>query len=123
MIDRFAGCFYDVRRANLIEHSVATLVGQRAFAIALGYEDFNDHDELRHDPMMAVLAGKLVARRFKSFMWTTRTSWSRSRRVVAKVEWTKGEANPRFVVTSLRRNAGKAKDRRCDQGRSFRIEV
>jgi hypothetical protein len=298
MIDRFAGCFHDVRRANLIEHSVATLVGQRVFAIALGYEDLNDHDELRHDPMMAVLAGKLVARRedcapvagkstlnrlelskleptryhkishnpvairnlfvdlfleaharaprqiildldatddplhgeqegrffhgyydcycylplyvfcghhlllsklrcadvdaaagaveevarliariracwprtcillradsgfardelmtwceangvdfvfglpknerliamiesalaqaeaksrrtgeparrFKSFMWTTRTSWSRSRRVVAKAEWTQGEANPRFVVTSLRRNAGKAKD-------------
>ena len=50
------------------------------------------------------------ARRFKSFMWPTRASWSRSRRVVAKAEWTKGEANPRFVVTSLRRNAGKAKD-------------
>ena len=63
MIDRFAGCFHDVRRANLIEHSVATLVGQRVFAIALGYEDLNDHDELRHDPMMAVLAGKLAARR------------------------------------------------------------
>ena len=293
MIDRFARCFHDVRQANLIEHNVATLVGQRVFAIALGYEDLNDHDELRHDPMMAVLAGKLVARRedcapvagkstlnrlelskleptryhkishnpvairnlfvdlfleaqaraprqiildldatddplhgeqegrffhgyydcycylplyvfcgqhlllsklrcadvdaaagtveevariiarirarwprtcillradsgfardelmtwceangvdfvfglqknerliamiegelaqaeaksrrtgeparrFKSFMWTTRASWSRSRRVVAKAEWTKGEANPRFVVTSLRRNA------------------
>src|SRR5271166_3869926 len=44
-------------------HEVATLVGQRVFAIALGYEDLNDHDELRHDPMMAVLAGKLEARR------------------------------------------------------------
>ena len=48
-------------------------------------------------------------RRFKNFMWTTRTSWSRSRRVVAKAEWTKGEANPRFVVTSLRRSACKAR--------------
>jgi Transposase DDE domain group 1 len=45
----------------LIEHSVATLVGQGGFGIALGYEDLNDHDELRHDPMMAVLAGKLEA--------------------------------------------------------------
>src|SRR4029077_9190010 len=53
----------DVRRAELIEHEVATLVGQRVFGIALGYEDLNDHDELRHDPMMAVLAGKLEARR------------------------------------------------------------
>jgi hypothetical protein len=47
----------------LIEHTVATLVGQRVFGIALGYEDLNDHDELRHDPLMAVLAGKLEARR------------------------------------------------------------
>ena len=41
------------------------------------------------------------ARRFKDFLWTTRDSWSRRRRVVAKAEWTQGEANPRFVVTSL----------------------
>src|SRR3954470_12400668 len=63
MMDRFAACFHDARRPDLIEHEVATLVGQRVFAIALGYEDLNDHDELRHDPMMAVLAGKLAARR------------------------------------------------------------
>ena len=63
MMDRFAACFHDERRADLIEHDVATLVGQRVFAIGLGYEDLNDHDELRHDPMMAVLAGKLEARR------------------------------------------------------------
>ena len=63
MMERFAACFHDERRADLIEHEVVTLVGQRVFGIALGYEDLNDHDELRHDPMMAVLAGKLVARR------------------------------------------------------------
>jgi len=65
MMDRFASCFHDERRPELIEHSVATLVGQRVFGIALGYEDLNDHDELRHDPMMAVLAGKLEAGREK----------------------------------------------------------
>jgi hypothetical protein len=63
LIDRFASCFHDERRPELIEHEVATLVGQRVFGIALGYEDLNDHDDLRHDPMMAVLAGKLEARR------------------------------------------------------------
>src|SRR6202166_3911526 len=63
MMDRFASCFHDVRCQELIEHEVVTLVGQRVFGIALGYEDLNDHDELRHDPMMAVLAGKLAARR------------------------------------------------------------
>jgi Transposase DDE domain group 1 len=63
MISRLARCFHDERRQDLIEHEVATLVNQRVFAIALGYEDLNDHDELRHDPMMAILAGKLSARR------------------------------------------------------------
>jgi hypothetical protein len=63
LIERFAGCFTDRRAAALIEHAVPTLVGQRVFGIALGYEDLIDHDELRHDPVMAVLAGKLAARR------------------------------------------------------------
>jgi hypothetical protein len=63
MTARFAACFHDVRRQDLIEHEIVTLVGQRVFGIALGYEDLNDHDQLRHDPMMAVLAGKLAARR------------------------------------------------------------
>jgi hypothetical protein len=53
----------DARDPRFVEHSVATLIGQRVFGIALGYEDLNDHDELRHDPLMAVLAGKLEARR------------------------------------------------------------
>src|SRR5205823_5996866 len=63
LTQRLAACFHDVRRQELIEHEVVTLVGQRVFGIALGYEDLNDHDELRHDAMMAVLAGKLEARR------------------------------------------------------------
>jgi Transposase DDE domain group 1 len=63
LIERFAGCFTDARAAALVEHRVATLVGQRVYGLALGYEDLNDHDELRHDPVMAVLAGKLAARR------------------------------------------------------------
>jgi hypothetical protein len=63
VVGRFAGCFRDHRCQELIEHAVATLVGQRVFGIALGYEDLNDHDELRHDPIMAVLAGKLEAKR------------------------------------------------------------
>ena len=63
LIERFAGCFVDHRRTALIEHEVRTLVGQRVFAQALGYEDLNDHDRLRHDPVLAVLVGKLSARR------------------------------------------------------------
>jgi len=63
LIDRLAACFTDSRSPEQVVHTVATLVGQRVFGIALGYEDVLDHDELRHDPMMAVLAGKLEARR------------------------------------------------------------
>jgi hypothetical protein len=63
LVDRFAQCFRDERDSTRIEHGVATLVGQRVFGIALGYEDLVDHDELRHDPALAVLAGKLAGRR------------------------------------------------------------
>jgi hypothetical protein len=44
---------------RFVEHGVETLVGQRVFSLALGYEDLNDHDELRKNPAFAVLAGKL----------------------------------------------------------------
>ena len=60
---RFAECFTDARTPALIEHAVDTMVLQRMVGIALGYEDLNDHDELRHDPVLAVLAGKLAAKR------------------------------------------------------------
>ncbi len=63
VVDRFASYDADARTPELIEHPVARLVGQRVFGIALGYEDVNDHDHLRHDPVMAALGGKLAARR------------------------------------------------------------
>ena len=59
VVKRFAACFTDRRDPRFVEHQVETLVGQRIFALALGYEDLNDHDELRKDPSLAVLAGKL----------------------------------------------------------------
>ena len=52
----------DHRAADLIKHTVSGLVGQRVFGIVLGYEDLIDHDQLRHDPVMA-LGGKLEASR------------------------------------------------------------
>lgn len=58
---RFAACFRDARNLALIEHDVTTLVGQRVIGITLGYEDLIDHDQRRHDPVLAVLAGKLEA--------------------------------------------------------------
>ena len=58
IIKRFAGCFTDHRDGDLIEHTVEELLAQRIYALALGYEDLNDHDELRNDPLLAVLVGK-----------------------------------------------------------------
>jgi len=62
LVERFAVCFTDDRTAELIEHEVRTLVGQRVLAIVLGNEGLVDHDQLRHDPTLAVLADKLAAR-------------------------------------------------------------
>jgi hypothetical protein len=55
----FSGCFRDYRDPQRIEHSVESLIGQRVYAMALGYEDLNDHDRLRHDVVMGVLCEKL----------------------------------------------------------------
>ena len=58
ILRRFADCFTDHRDPELIEHSVVDLIAQRVYGMALGYEDLNDHDQLRHDPLLAVLVGK-----------------------------------------------------------------
>jgi Transposase DDE domain group 1 len=58
IIRQFAACFTDHRNPELIEHSLEHLVAQRVYALALGYEDLNDHDQLRHDPLLATVVGK-----------------------------------------------------------------
>jgi len=58
IVAQFADCFIDHRDPDLIEHTVKELIAQRIYALALGYEDLNDHDELRNDPLLAVLVGK-----------------------------------------------------------------
>jgi hypothetical protein len=58
ILRRFAECFHDHRRADRIEHSVGELIRQRVYGLALGYEDLNDHDQLRQDPLLALLSGK-----------------------------------------------------------------
>jgi len=63
LIGRFAECFEDRRDPDLIEHSVKMLVGQRVLGVALGYEDLIDHDELRHDPLLGAVLGKLESGR------------------------------------------------------------
>lgn len=58
VIAQFAACFTDHRNPSLVEHSLEDLVAQRVHALALGYEDLNDHDDLRHDPLLAAVVGK-----------------------------------------------------------------
>jgi hypothetical protein len=63
LMGRFAACFADDRCQAQVEHTIEAMVAQRVFGIALGYEDLIDHDHLRHDPVLATLAGKLEAKR------------------------------------------------------------
>src|SRR6201989_2542137 len=60
---RLAACFKDSRDPAYTEHAIETLVMQRVVGIALGYEDLNEHDQPRHDPVLATLAGKLASSR------------------------------------------------------------
>ena len=58
LTERLASCFVDHRNPLSVEHDVRTLLAQRVYAMALGYEDLNDHDELRRDALLSLLAGK-----------------------------------------------------------------
>jgi hypothetical protein len=58
ILKRLAGCFRDYRDEERIEHSLESLIRQRVYGMALGYEDLNDHDSLRHDPLMGLLSEK-----------------------------------------------------------------
>jgi hypothetical protein len=58
IVRQFAACFTDHRNPDLIEHTVEELIAQRVYALALGHEDLNDHDDLRRDPLLAAVVGK-----------------------------------------------------------------
>lgn len=60
LVERFAACFRDGRDPGLVEHSLTSLVGQRVFGLALGYEDLVDHDDLRRDPVLGAVLGKPI---------------------------------------------------------------
>jgi hypothetical protein len=58
LLPRLAKCFLDGRNPDLVEHSVLEMLSQRVYGLALGYEDLNDHEQLRKDPVFGVLAGR-----------------------------------------------------------------
>jgi hypothetical protein len=62
LLSRFAACFVDGRDSLRIKHQVEEMVAQRVYGIALGYEDLNDHEQLRHDPLLAVMSGRADAK-------------------------------------------------------------
>jgi hypothetical protein len=58
LLSRLAGCFLDGRNQNLVEHTIQEMLSQRVYGLALGYEDINDHEQLRKDPVFGILAGR-----------------------------------------------------------------
>jgi hypothetical protein len=72
LVERVAACFSDGRDPGQLIHTLPTLVGQRIVAIALGYEDVNDHDGLRFDPVLALFGDSLEAKRRIVRRWRAR---------------------------------------------------
>lgn len=58
LLERLTSCFLDRRSPFLVKHRVSEMLAQRIYGLALGYEDLNDHDELRRDPLLSLLSGK-----------------------------------------------------------------
>src|SRR5580700_2054368 len=58
VLQRLAQCFLDRRNQNLVEHTIPEMLAQRIYGLALGYEDINDHEQLRKDPVFGILAGR-----------------------------------------------------------------
>jgi len=82
LIERFAACFEDGRDPDLVEHSLKMLVGQRVLGLALGYEDLIDHDELRHDPLLGAVLGKLERGRARCAPLAGKSTLNRLERTV-----------------------------------------
>src|ERR1017187_10656876 len=57
LLSRLSQCFLDGRNPNQVEHSILEMLSQRIYGLALGYEDLNDHEQLRKDPVFGILAG------------------------------------------------------------------
>src|SRR5215210_6382934 len=58
LLPRLAACFRDSRDQRYVQHTIGEMLAQRIYGLALGYEDLNDHDHWRHDPLLGVLTGK-----------------------------------------------------------------
>jgi hypothetical protein len=70
LLARLADCFFDGRNPERVEHSILEMLSQRIYGLALGYEDLNDREQLRHDPVFGILR----ARRNWTSRWRVRAS-------------------------------------------------
>jgi Transposase DDE domain group 1 len=94
ILRQFAACFTDHRDEELIEHTVGELIAQRVYALALGYEDVNDHDQLRYDPLLAVLVGKHDPLGQKRRSRRDRGKALAGKSTLNRLELTPGDASP-----------------------------
>jgi hypothetical protein len=69
LLSRVATCFTDRRSPLFVQQQLSEMLSQRIYGLALGYEDINDHEQLRHDPLLAVLAGR---RKLEKSLWPAR---------------------------------------------------
>ena len=101
---RFAACFTDHRNQDLIEHDVESIVSQRVFGIALGYEDVSDHDELRADPLFAAVCGKKDVEGAKRRRERDRGNALAAKNTLSRMELTKAGAtkDERYKKVDLR---------------------
>lgn len=82
LLPRLAECFLDGRNQDLVKHSVLEMLSQRVYGLALGYEDLNDHEQLRSDPVFGILAGReKLEEPLAGKSTLTGWSWAPARRV------------------------------------------
>lgn len=96
---RIAACFTDHRDPSRIEHTIEEMVAQRLYGLVQGYEDLNDHDELRHDPLLAIAVGKLESRRGASAPLAGKSTLNRLEKSYRRDESV--AVNPRYVKTEV----------------------
>lgn len=84
LLDRLGHCFVDERNPDSVEFPVRTLVAQRVMGIALGYEDLNDHEQLRHDPLLGAVIGKLESGRSRCAALAGKSTLNRLERFEAE---------------------------------------
>jgi hypothetical protein len=94
ILKKFADCFTDYRKPMWVEHPIADLIAQRVYGLCLGYEDLNDHDQLRADPLLAVMVGKRDPKGEHRFQAQDRGKALAGKSTLNRLERTRADAGP-----------------------------